>query len=86
MSRILRHTSLFYGILYKNGRAGTNKCSEIDRKNSEKIAQLKRTIEQESSTLEDIENEIRNKEDEASNFAGLLKSIEQSKRSFKVAC
>lgn len=53
-------------------QAQTN-AQKSDRKNSEKIAQLKRTIEQESSTLEDIENEIRNKEDEASNFAGLLK-------------
>lgn len=34
--------------------------------------------------MEDIENEIRNKEDEASNFAGLLKSIEQSKEASKL--
>lgn len=64
-------------------QAQTN-AQKSDRKNSEKIAQLKRTIEQESSTLEDIENEIRNKEDEASNFAGLLKSIEQSKEASKL--
>lgn len=64
-------------------QAQTN-AQKSDRKNSEKIAHLKRTIEQESSTLEDIENEIRNKEDEASNFAGLLKSIEQSKEASKL--
>ena len=40
-------------------QAQTN-AQKSDRKNSEKIAQLKRTIEQESNTLEDIENEIRN--------------------------
>lgn len=60
-------------------QAQTN-AQKSDRKNSEKIAQLKRTIEQESSTLEDIENEIRNKEDEASNFAGLLKVLSKAKK------
>ncbi len=66
-------------------QAQTN-AQKSDRKNSEKIDQLKRTIEQERSTLEDIENEIGNKEDEASNFAGLLKEYRAKQRSFKVAC
>ena len=74
----------FMEFATKKAEQARDNAQKSDRKNSEKIAQLKRTIEQESSTLEDIENEIRNKEDEASNFAGLLKSIEQSKEASKL--
>lgn len=59
-------------------------AQKSDRKNSEKISQLKRVMEQEQNTLSDIEREIKTKEEEASNFTGLLKSIEQSKETSKL--
>lgn len=59
-------------------------AQKSDRKNSEKINQLKRVIEQERNALSDIEREIKTKEEEASNFSGLLKSIEQSKETSKL--
>lgn len=59
-------------------------AQKSDRKNSDKINQLKRVIEQERNALSDIEREIKTKEEEASNFSGLLKSIEQSKETSKL--
>lgn len=52
-----------------------------DKKNTDKINQLNRTIDMETGYLADIEREIKNKENEAVSFEGLLKSIEQSKES-----
>ena len=57
---------------------------KLDKKNSDKIKQLNRTIEFETITLSDIEREIKNKENEAINFDSLLKSIEQSKEASKL--
>lgn len=54
-------------------------AQKLDRKNSDRIKQLNRTIEQENSVLSDIEREIKVKENEAVNFDSLLKNIEQSK-------
>lgn len=54
-------------------------AQRLDKKNSEKIAQCKRTIEYEKGILSDIEREIQNKETEATNFESLLRNIEQSK-------
>ena len=55
-------------------------AQRLDKKNTDRIKQLNRTIEFETGTLSDIDREIRNKENEAVNFDSLLKSIEQSKR------
>lgn len=59
-------------------------AQRLDRKNTDKITQLKRTIEQERRTLDDIEREIRNKENEVDNFGEMLKNIEQSHEASKL--
>ena len=56
----------------------------LDKKNTDRIKQLNRTIEFETGALSDIEREIKNKENEAVNFDSLLKSIEQSKEASKL--
>lgn len=74
----------FMGYATKKAEQARDNAQKSDRKNSEKINQLKRTIEQEKGMLVDIDREIGNKENEASNFDGLLKSIEQSKEASKL--
>jgi DNA sulfur modification protein DndD len=59
-------------------------AQKLDRKNSDRIKQLNRTIEQESGVLSDIDREIKIKENEAVNFDSLLKNIEQSKEASKL--
>lgn len=54
-------------------------AQKLDRKNTDRIKQLNKTIEFEKGTLSEIEKEIKSKENEAVNFESLLKSIEQSK-------
>lgn len=54
-------------------------AQKADRKNTDKIISLKNKIELERRTLGDIDKEIRNKENEASNFDELLKNIEHSR-------
>lgn len=68
----------------KKAEQARDNAQKSDRKNSEKISLYKRTIEQEKGLLSEIEKEIANKENEASNFEGLLKSIEQSKEASKL--
>lgn len=68
----------------KKAEQARDNAQKSDRKNSEKISQYKRTIELEKGMLADIEREIGDKENEASNFDGLLKSIEQSKEASKL--
>ena len=68
----------------KKADQARDNAQKLDKKNTDKIKQLKYTIERESSTLSDIEREIKNKENEAVNFDGLLKSIEQSKEASKL--
>lgn len=68
----------------KKAEQARDNAQKSDRKNSEKISQLKRTIDSDKAMLADIEKEIANKEDEASNFEGLLKSIEQSREASKL--
>lgn len=74
----------FMEFATKKAEQARDNAQKSDRKNSEKINQLKRTIDNEKGMLADIEKEIANKEDEASNFEGLLKSIEQSKEASKL--
>lgn len=50
-----------------------------DRRNQTKIRGFKSTIENENRLIHDIEREIREKENESSNFEKLLKDLEQSK-------
>ena len=59
-------------------------AQKIDKKNSDKIKNLKSRIDRENALLKDIESEISTKENEAINFNSLLKSIEQSKEASKL--
>lgn len=68
----------------KKADQARDNAQKLDRKNTDKIKQLNYTIEHEKSILSDIEREIKNKENEAVNFDGLLKSIEQSKEASKL--
>lgn len=74
----------FMEFATKKAEQARDNAQRLDKKNTDKIKQLKITIERESCTLSDIEREIKNKENEAVNFDGLLKSIEQSKEASKL--
>ena len=67
----------------KKAEQARDNAQKLDKKNSDRINQLKRTIEHETGVLSDIEREIATKENEAVNFESLLKSIEQSKEASK---
>lgn len=49
-----------------------------DRKNEQKIKGLRYTISQETAIIDDIDQELKRKSKEATNFTQLLKNIEQS--------
>lgn len=68
----------------KKADQARDNAQKLDKKNTDRIKQLNRTIEFETCTLSDIEREIKNKENEAVNFDSLLKSIEQSKEASKL--
>lgn len=59
-------------------------AQKLDRKNTDRIKQLNRTIELETGYLHDIDREIKNRENEAVNFDSLLKGIEKSKEASKL--
>lgn len=63
----------------KKADQARDNAQKLDKKNTDRIKDLNKTIDYETSTLADIEREIKNKENEATNFEALLKSIEQSK-------
>lgn len=68
----------------KSAEQARDNAQKLDRKNTDKINSLKKTITLETNTLNDIEREIKNKENEAVNFESLLKNIEQSKEASKM--
>lgn len=68
----------------KKANQARDNAQKLDTKNTQKIKSLKSTIEYEEKMLADIEREIKNKENEAVNFDGLLKSIEQSREASKL--
>ena len=55
-----------------------------DKKNGDRFKLLKSTIDSETAILADIEREIKIKENEATNFDNLLRSIEQDNESTKL--
>ena len=59
-------------------------AQKLDKKNINRIKQLNGTIDQELGLLANIEREIKIKENEAVNFEGLLKNLEQSKEASKL--
>ena len=67
----------------KKADQARDNAQKLDKKNTDRIKQLNHTIEQEGNLLDDIEREIKIKENEAVNFDGLLKNIEQSKEASK---
>ena len=68
----------------KKADQARDNAQKLDKKNSDKIKQLNHTIEHEGKLLNEIEREIKIKENEAVNFEGLLKNIEQSKEASKL--
>lgn len=68
----------------KKADQARDNAQKLDKKNTDRIKQLNHTIEQEGNLLDDIEREIKIKENEAVNFDGLLKNIEQSKDASKL--
>lgn len=58
-----------------------DKAQKLDKKNGDKIKSLKQTIEHERSILYEIDKEIVQKENEATNFDEMIKNIEHSKES-----
>ena len=68
----------------KNADKARDNAQRLDRKNEERIKQLRRTIDYETGFLSDIDREIKTKEDEAVNFKDLLKNIERSKEASKL--
>lgn len=68
----------------KKADQARDNAQKLDKKNTDRLKQLNHTIEQEGKLLEDIEREIKIKENEAVNFEGLLKNIEQSKEASKL--
>lgn len=68
----------------RNANKARDNAQKLDKKNQDRIKDLNRTIDHESSLLSDIEKEIGIKENEAENFDRLLKNIEQSQEASKL--
>lgn len=68
----------------KKADQARDNAQKLDKKNINRIKQLNSTINQELGLLADIEKEIKIKENEAVNFDGLLKNLEQSKEASKL--
>ena len=60
-----------------NAEKARDYALKIEKKNTDRIKQLTRTLENERAALAEIESEIHLKESEAVNYDNLLKSIEQ---------
>lgn len=76
--------SVFMEYATKKAYHARDNAQKIDKKNGDRIKQLKSTIDSETAVLADIEREIKIKENEAINFDSLLRSIEQSNESSKL--
>ena len=68
----------------KKADLARDNVQRMDKKNSERIKQLNRTIDSETSVLADIEKEIVIRKNEATNFENLLRNIEQGKDASKL--
>lgn len=68
----------------RNADRARDNAQRLDKKNEDRIKQLKTVIEREGGILSDINREIKTKEDEAVNFKDLLKNIERSKEASKL--
>ena len=66
----------FMEYAMKNADKARDYALRMDKKNTDRIKQLKHTIEQESKLINDIEHEIKIKQNEAVNFEELLRKIE----------
>ena len=74
----------FMEFATKTAEQARDHAQSLDTKNIKEINALKKKITMETNALSDIEQEIRNKENEAVNFEGLLRSIEKSKEASKM--
>lgn len=63
----------------KKADQARDNAQKLDKKNSDKINSLRSKIDLERRVIGNLDKEIKNKENEASNFEELLKNIEQSR-------
>lgn len=68
----------------RNAEKARDNAQKLDLRNQDAIKRLKTTIQTETGILNEIEKEIKNKEDEATNFENLLRSIERSQEASKL--
>ena len=66
----------FMEYVMKNADMARDNALRIDKRNTDRIKQQNYIIEQESNLINDIEHEIKIKQDEAISFEGLLRNIE----------
>lgn len=74
----------FMEFAVKKSEQARDNAQKSDRRNADKISRLRRTIDEESKILAEIEEEIKTKETDAVNYDSLLRNIEQSKESSKL--
>lgn len=74
----------FMEFATKTAEQARDHAQSLDTKNIKEINALKKKITMETNALSDIEQEIKNRENEAVNFEGLLRSIEKSKEASKM--
>ena len=67
-----------------NAEKARDHALKIEKKNTDRIKQLNRTLENERAVLAEIESEIHLEESEAVNYDNLLKSIEQGNEASKL--
>ena len=68
----------------RNAEKARDNAQKLDLRNQDTIKKLKSTIQTEQGILREIEKEIGNKENEATNFESLLRSIERSQEASKL--
>ncbi len=68
----------FMDLANRNAERVRDTALKMDRKNIEKIKQLKKTIAKKKDIISEIEREIKNKKEEEAYFEKLLKNIEKS--------
>lgn len=67
-----------------NAEKARDNAQKLDLRNADAIKKYKTTIQTEEGILREIEKEIENKENEATNFDNLLRSIERSQEASKL--
>ena len=71
----------FMEFAVKRSEQARDNAQKLDRRNADKISKCKGTIVAEKKILDEIDEEIKNKENQVVNYDSLLGNIEQSKES-----